>query len=389
MKKKFFTRTRVFSFAVPACMDGMIGLAQTALPLVAIRFGASALFLGTLGWAAQAVRLPCTIGSGLLSEKIGRTRTIIPAAVLGSLACAGFAIARNNHQLLIFYMMMSAAIGLFYPALQAFIGEHSPKGELRKNLSWFNSGWTIGGAVCALSAGFLLTLAKPLPFALASLAAFCTIPLIVIWSRTKVSPAVQVVDDPMSAPASDGPGPLLFIARMGHFLGFFGFAMWRLQFPRLAKFGLHMDEKTIGLLVGILIVGQATGIFIGNAGPWWRGKLWPQLLAQTMLVVAGVTVFFVRSPLLFGLAFLVQGSGLGIAYTGALYYGLQARTNMGRNTGLHEALVASGNITGSFIGGATAQYLSPRAPYITYAIICAVAIMVSLVWWMLNKPKSK
>lgn len=364
-------------------MDGMIGLAQTALPLVAIRFGATPLFLGTLGWVAQTVRLPCTIGSGLLSEKIGRTRMIIPAAILGGLACAGFAIARNNPQLLIFYIMMSAAVGLFYPALQAFIGDHSPKGELRKNLSWFNAGWTVGGAVCALVAGYLLAASTLLPFALASFLAFITALLVLAWSRTKVAHVPEVADEAVIAPATDGPGPLLLIARLGHFFGFFGFAMWRLQFPKLAT-DMHISEGTIGLLVGMMLVGQALGIFIGNAGPWWRGKLWPQLLAQGMLVCAGLIVFMVKLPILFGLAFLIQGAGLGIAYTGALYYGLQARTNMGRNTGLHEALVAAGNISGSFIGGVTAQFISPRAPYVTYSALCLLAIVASLVWWKLN-----
>lgn len=383
MKEKFFTRIRVFSFAVPACMDGMIGLAQTALPLVAIRLGADPWFLGMLGWTAQTVRLPCTIGSGLLSDKIGRTRVIIPACMLGILACAGLAIARTKPQLLLFYIIMSAAVGLFYPALQAFIGDHSPQGELRKNLSWFNAGWTVGGAACALAAGALLERWSGLPFALASLLAFITILLVLDWSRTRLTSHALPSEEVQIAPAVASQSSLLIIARTGHFLGFFGFAMSRLQFPKLAT-ELHMSEKTIALLVGTMLVGQALGILAGNISPWWRGKLWPQLLAQGMLVASGVSVFLVSSPLLFGIAFLVQGTGLGIAYTGALYYGLQARTNMGRNTGLHEALVASGNIAGSFIGGLTAQFIGLRAPYITYAGLCLLAVVVSIVLWIAN-----
>ncbi len=386
MRKQFVTRTRAFSFTVPACMDGMIALAQTALPLVAIRFGASPWFLGMLGWVAQGVRLPCTIGSGLLSEKIGRTRLIIPAAILGVAACAGFAVARNNTQLLIFYALMAAGVGLFYPALQAFIGDHSPKGELRKNLSFFNAGWTVGGAVCGLVAGFLLAAARFLPFAAASVLAFATIPLVLAWSRTKVNHASSAAEEAVAVSADDGPGPLLFIARLGHFLGFFGFTMWRLQFPKLAV-EMRMPDQTIGVLIGMLLVGQASGIFVSSVGPWWRGKLWPQILAQGMLLASGLIVFLVGSPVLFGLAFLIQGTGLGIAYTGALYYGLQARTNMGRNTGLHEALVTSGNILGSLTGGITAQFISLRAPYITYSMLCLVAIMVSVAWWICRRKR--
>jgi len=382
MKEKFFTRVRFFSFAVPACMDGMIGLAQTALPLVAIRLGANPWFLGMLGWTAQTVRLPCTIGSGLLSDKIGRTRVIIPACMLGVLACAGFAMARSMGQLLLFYIIMSAAVGLFYPALQAFIGDHSPQGELRKNLSWFNAGWTVGGSVCALAAGVLLERWSGLPFVLASALAFITILLVMAWSRTKLtSHALPSEELQAVAPPVAGQGSLLVIARMGHFLGFFGFAMSRLQFPKLAT-ELRMSEKTIALLVGTMLVGQALGILAGNISPWWRGKLWPQLLAQGMLVASGIAVYLVFSPFMFGAAFLIQGTGLGIAYTGALYYGLQARTNMGRSTGVHEALVASGNIAGSFLGGLTAQFINLRAPYITYAGLCLIAAVASIFLWI-------
>lgn len=375
MRKPPITRTRAFSFIVPACMDGMINLAQVSLPLVALRFGATPWFLGMLGWVAQTVRLPCTIGSGMLSDKIGRTRVVIPAAAIAVLACSGLAIARDNGQLLLFYVLMSISVGLFYPALQAFIGDHSPRGELRKNLSWFNAGWTIGGSICGLISGYLLIITQPLPFASAAFVALLTIPLVAIWAKSPV--AKHRASETAAQSPDDVPGYLLIIARIGHTLGFFGYAMMRMQFPKLAK-DMGMGEATIGLLVGLMLVGQAAGIFIANAGPWWRGKLWPQILAQGMLAASGVIVFIVKSPALFGTAFLVQGIGLGIAYTGALYYGLQTRTKMGRNTGIHESLVAAGNITGSFAGGAIAQFVSLRSPYVVFAGLCLAAMLVSL-----------
>ncbi|MCX6376406.1 MAG: MFS transporter, partial [Armatimonadetes bacterium] len=255
MRRSSITRTRVFSFAVPACMDGMLNLAQVSLPLVAIRFGASPWFLGMLGWTSQSARLPCNIGSGLLSDRIGRIRVIIPAAVLAIFACLGFAVARNNGQLLLFYILISASVGLFYPALQAFVGDHSPKGELRKNLSWFNAGWTIGGTVCGLISGYLLAVRQALPFTIAAVVALAVVILVWVWSRSPAIRAARRADEPASAP-DDGPGPLLIIARIGHFMGFFGYTMARLQFPKLGV-ELKMTEGTIGLLVGIMLVGQA------------------------------------------------------------------------------------------------------------------------------------
>ncbi len=380
MDRSQIVRTRGFSFGTPALMDGTLGVVQTALPLLAIRFGATAWFLGVLGWTPQTVRLPFTLGAGLLSEKVGRTRVILPAASLAVLACVGLAIARNNLDVLLLYILLMASVGAFYPALQAFIGDHSPKGELRKNLSAFNVGWTVGASLCALPAGYLLATNRALPFATGALLAFGTIQLVRAWSRTPVVTAGPA--DPSAGPPGDdaGPGPLLLIARMGHFLGFFGLSTGRFMFPKLGtSLGLHEGE--IGVLVAMMLVGQAVGILAASAGPWWRGKLWPQLLAMLMALCSGLIVFAAGSKVLFAAAFLVQGMSLGIAYTGALYYGLQARTNMGRNTGIHEFLVAAGNILGALAGGAAAEFINLRAPYLVFAGLSALAALVSLGYW--------
>jgi len=377
MANSYTVRTRIFSFAVPACMDGMINCVQVGLPLLAIRFGASPWFLGMLGWSSQLVRFPLCLGSGALSDKVGRTRVIIPAAVLGAIGCGAIGFTHNRYQLLPFYILVVASMGAFYPSLQAFIGDHSPQGQLRKNLSAFNFGWTVGGSICGLIAGYLLSKSQPLPFALGAALAFVVVGLFLSWNRV---PVASKHSENGIVPTDGGPGPLLFIARTGHFLGFFAYSVARLQFPKLG-IQMGMSEGTVGLLIGMMLVGQAMGIFVAGAGPWWRGKLWPQILSQSMALASGVMAFLVSSPLLFAAAFLMQGTALGIAYTGALYYGLQARTKMGRNTGIHESLVASGNFVGSFAGGAAAQFISLRAPYLVIAGCSLAAIIVSLVFY--------
>jgi MFS family permease len=377
MEKSYVVRTRIFSFAVPACMDGMINCVQVGLPLLAIRFGASPWFLGMLGWSSQLVRFPLCLGSGALSDKVGRTRVLIPAAVLGAIGCGAIGFTQNRYQLLPFYILVVASMGAFYPSLQAFIGDHSPQGQLRKNLSAFNFGWTVGGSITGLIAGYLLSRWQPLPFAVGAALAFIVAGLVLSWKRV---PVAEKHSENGVVPTDGGPGPFLFIARTGHFLGFFAYSVARLQFPKLG-IQMGMSESMVGLLIGMMLVGQAMGIFVAGAGPWWRGKLWPQILSQSMALASGVMAFLVSSPLLFAAAFLMQGTALGIAYTGALYYGLQARTKMGRNTGIHESLVASGNFMGSFAGGAAAQFINLRAPYLVIAGCSLAAIIVSLAYY--------
>jgi len=340
---------------------------QTAAPLLALRFGASAWFLGMLGFTAQTVRLPFCMTMGSLSERVGRVKIIAPAALVMVGGTVGLAVSRNNAHVLVAYIFAVASLGAFYPPLQALIGDHSPRGELTRNLSWFNIGWCAGGSVLALSAGYLLHASKPLPFAVSALMAGAALVLVLGWhSNSRRSKTAQIAV-PQSLASS---GPLLLIARLGHFLGFFALAIGRNIFPKLAQ-SLGFDEGEIGILVGMLLVGQAVGILIANVGPWWKDRIWPQVLAQVLVLIGAIAVFLTASGLVIAVCFLGLGVSLGIAYTAALYYGMQSRMNMGRNTSIHESLVALGNILGALCGGAAAQYVSLAAPYALIAILAA------------------
>lgn len=317
--------------------------------------------------------------------KNSRTAVIFPAAILACITCFTLSLAQDNSQVLIIYILFMASIGAFYPSLQAFIGDRSPIGELRKNLSAFNAGWTIGGSICGLIAGYTFAKSRGLPFEIGALLVIIVVILVYTWSKV-ASNFSNFEPQELSKPQGQNPGSLLTIARMGHFLGFFAYSAARQLFPKLAV-ELGMKPGEIGLLVGMLLVGQALGIAIAGAGPWWRGKLLPLILAQGMVLVSGLVVFFTSLAVLFAIAFLLQGVGLGIAYSAALYYGLQARTNMGRNTGIHESLVAGGNILGSLIGGETAEMISLRAPYMATAIFSALLMLSGLALWQTNRQK--
>jgi MFS family permease len=364
-------RIRIYSLLVPVCTDGMMGLVQTALPLLAISFGANAWFLGILGSAPQFVRLILCLSSGPISDRVGRMRIMLPAAGIAGLACIGFASAHNKLQLIIFYALLLGSIGAFYPSFEAFIGDHSPHGELRKNLAFFNMGWSIGGALFATMSGFLFAGRAAYPFLAAAVLAIMGIGLVIRWSRL---PACCFGGEEATPQAQEGPGALLLISRVGHFLGFFGLSIMRNIFPRLA-FDMGMTAGTIGLLTGMVLVGQGCGMLLSGIGPWWRGKLWVPILAQLTMAAVGLTVFMASSKPMLGTAMFVLGLASGVSCTGALYYGMQSRSRMGSSTGIYESLIAAAFIGGSFLGGLTAQLISMRSPYIMFASMALLAAL--------------
>jgi predicted MFS family arabinose efflux permease len=128
----------------------------------------------------------------------------------------------------------------------------------------------------------------------------------------------------------------------------------------------------------MLLVGQAVGIALVSRGEWWKGRLWPQLAAQALVLIAAIAVFLTSSEFVFAAAFVALGVSLVVAYTAALYYGMQSRKDMGRNTSIHESLVALGNIAGAASGGAVATHFNLRAPYGMIAALAAIMLFASL-----------
>jgi MFS family permease len=319
-------RNRKYSFFIPFLMDGALGMMQNAMPLLAIRFGASAWYLATISWLAQGARLPFCFGAGTLSERVGRMRVIIPAALLFLAGTALMGFTRSKEQVLVAYVIIMPCIGAFYPALQAMIGDVSAKGELRKNLSSFNAGWCIGGSLFAVGAGALLQIWQPMPFIIPSIAAFIVVILAVLWSRGVQTRQSQ---ESSSAFVSDIPhvDSLLLIFRIGHFLSFFGLTMSRMFYPKLGvSFGF--SEAAIGVITSMLLIGQAAGVFVSGAGEWWRGRIWPPVVSLSMMMLSSLVVCFVSNPVVTSIAFFIIGFALTVIYTGALYYGLHSRRNI-------------------------------------------------------------
>jgi len=367
---------RRYSLLIPWFMDGALALIQTAMPLLALSLGANAIMLGTIGWLAQAVRLPICFASGHVSEKYGRAAIAVPAAFAISLAAFGFAFARSNAQVILYYTVALAAIGAFYPPLQAMIGDVSRRGQLTHNLGAFNIGWCIGGSMAALGAGWLVRSGLPVTFFTAAFGFIVAGALVLAWRRTQTRRNV-LAEKGLPSTALD-TGPLLTISRMGVFLGFFSFAVVRILFPQIGK-SLGWSDSKIALVVAWILVGQATGMIAANTRPWWRGRLWPQACAQAVTLVSAFVAWRAESPIALGAAFFAIGVSLSTAYTAALYHGLSSRLHRGRNTGIHEGIVASAGISGSLFGGIAAQTISLRAPYLLIAFVAAACLVTSAI----------
>ena len=365
-------------------------LLQLAVPLLAVKLGADWVMLGNIGWIAQAIRTPICMTSGRLSERVGRATIIVPSAMVCAIVIAALSQARSIGWVIVLYAIALASIGAFYPPLQALIGDASERGQLRKNLGMFNVGWCVGGAVTAAVAGVLVRSGLNVLFFVGAGFCFVSAILVLTWRGKRANAAASAESDEEAADAvGEDFGPLLPIARMGHFVGFFGFSVVRILFVKMGVTSFAWSKETVANVVAIFLWGLSIGILITNVSPWWRGKLWPQVLAQlTMLIcaagaalVCSPVLAFARSVVVIGVLFFLFGMAQSVAYTGALYYGLSSRKGKGANTGLHEALVAAGSVSGCLLGGLAAQRFGVAAPFTTLAVVAAAALLATAVIW--------
>ena len=368
-------KNRFFSFITPFFFDGAYSLLTAVIPILAIHMGADSLFLGAMGVIGQTIRFPICLMSGRLSEKVGRIAISIPAAILLAITCILITKATNKSQVLILFTLSTVSLGLFYPPLQALIGDVSKKGLLTKNLGAFNMGWCIGATITAIGAGYLIDISMNLTFYVSAFMALVASALVGYWGWRK-STAKQE-EEIQSENSSIDYSKLLIVSRLGMFVGFFSYATIRMLFPKLGL-ELGWKEAEIVKVVSALLVGQGSGIIIANISPWWREKWWPQITAISLIMLSILVVGFTGNKVLLIIAFITCGFSLSICYTSSLYLGIAARKNIGKNTGIHESLVALGVNMGCLLGGAGAQYISLKTPYFLASGLAFCIILISM-----------
>ncbi|MDH7602222.1 MAG: MFS transporter [Armatimonadota bacterium] len=369
-------RNRVFAFLIPWFMDGGIVFLQTAMPLMVVRLGASALLLGSIGWIGQAFRLPVCLFAGQLSERVGRVSVIVPAACLFGLGCVLMSSATSPWQVLPCYVIALASIGSFYPPLQALIGDVSQHSELRKSLGAFNLGWCTGSAVAALCAPILVGSGLARTLQAGAGASFTAALLVLCWRwSSKRARQTASANGPSNPPS---PESLLLLARIGHFVSYYGYSTIRIMFPKYAISGLGWSDVLVAWATAQHLVGLGLGVALAGVSGWWRGKLWPIAGALAMMMVSGAVGAISHTLVPTALAFFAFGFSQSVVYTAALYYGLSAAGNRGRNAGVHESLVAAGGISGCLLGGIAAQQIGLAAPLVLLAVLSGLALVLVL-----------
>jgi MFS family permease len=149
-----------------ACQAGMVnnlndGMAWALLPLFFAAHGLGLREIGLLAGAYPAVWGAGQLGTGWMSDHLGRKRLVVAGMLLQSLAIAGFALLPGFAWWLAESAVLGAGTALVYPTLLAVVGDAARIPDRATSVGiyrlWRDAGYAVGAIVVGViadAAGF-------------------------------------------------------------------------------------------------------------------------------------------------------------------------------------------------------------------------------------------
>ena len=330
-------------------MDGGFFLIMVATPFKLLDLGAGALELGAAAAIGSLTYITAAPLAGRLSDRMRRSLLCMSGGLL-LIVCAVLAwLSVKMEQLLALQLLMGLGKALYWPAVQATLGDLSPAGARVGALGRFNIAWSTGKTTGFLLGGLLLgacgSSAVFWTGAAAVVAAFFLLPRGAAMAQARQEAAtLPAGPDPPAAPDREPSIRLrkfLTMAWAANAASYGVFGILHFHLPQwFARRG--WDPGHYGWFLGA-ILGSQTLVFLLLASrvrlAWSARRLWlPQaggLAAVASIPLHGHFALLLAAAPLIGLA-------CGVSYAASIFYSLEASDCRGRNAGIHEGLIGAG-----------------------------------------------
>jgi len=367
-------------YFAPFLVDMCMGSITIAVPLMAISLGVSSLWLGILGSSSGLAYVSLCFLFGKLSERWHRKNLLVLGSFVYVAASLLFSFSSQIYHLYLSMLLLGTAGAMFWPTLEAWIAEKESKRTLTQKMALFNISWSTGFAVGPLIGGILFGMNFKLPFYFAFFVSVLVL-FVLLYKTPKVSLATKSKSFTDKTLLSEDPPDsfslYIKISRMANFILCLCLGMMRYIFPELAT-ELQISPSFLGLLFFILAFSQMLTFYGLGRVHQWHYRVFPLALFQLIAAVGLIVIFTASSLPLFLLAFVFIGVGLGMTFSSSLFYSINITSQKGPSAAIHEPVLMSGFLLGPLIGGAVAQRLSLRAPYLAFAAIVVVGISIQL-----------
>lgn len=365
-------KKRYYYFLLPFLVDMSAGISLFSFPLYAKEY----LHLSALAIGLVAALLGCLYtGLNLLFEKIEKVLRIERLIPLGlSLITVSYISLNLIKGAPAFVFVFSlAAIGhaLFWPAFEAHLTLGKSEKVKKKNLGYFNLGWSTGLTISGpLLGGLIYGGIGPKTFLFSGFIALGSLSLTLVHFKEEIPLPDQ------NLPKLSEPGlfdkKVLYLIWISNFLSFLIINTLRTFFPLLGL-EMKMSPGFIGFILFLPGFSQIIITFFLKNNPLWSYNLKTIILGQFLAISGLILIGFSRSIFFIGLGLFLPGFMAGITNYSSNFMSLSQEEEGKKRIGIHEALIGLAGIISGLWGGAISRALGLRAPYISSALLILIA----------------
>jgi predicted MFS family arabinose efflux permease len=337
-----------------------------------------------VGWIAATWQgcyvLGCLTMRPVFETLLPRYSMIFSAAGMG-MAVTAILLSRSVAAVYIFYGLFGFCLSFFWPPLMSWLSLGIEGKQLSQAMTRLTFVGNIGTIVSPFVAGSLSSLAPRYPLYGAT-ALFCANCLLLIGAALalpRIRCDKQRGRSRRGEPGSpDRSSSLRFSAWVGLFVTFTVLGVIITVFPMFARDDLGLSKSTIGALLLFRALCTAIGYLILGRTTLWHFRPAPMTAGLALLAVLVFGISRASSLPLVASSLALIGPLISLAFSYSFFHGASGASRRATRMAIHEALLASGLIAGSAVGGLLYQHYSMTAVSVFCAALIGAAILTQL-----------
>ncbi len=351
-------------------------------PQIALDLGIHKAGLGILGGVGSASYVLTCLWTGRLSDRRGRKALPVVGTAVIATGFMCMPLARNLAQLCLCRAVTGLGHGMFWPCIEAWLGDESPAGDVLRTVGRFNLSWATVDIFAPVLWGRLYDFRPALLFHAG--AAVALVPFLMLLPLPAARREKVLQGDALLPPHPRWQ-TFLIAAWVANFFSYLCNGLITALFPELARtFGYY--GQGAGTFLALAYITRLAAFIIAPRTAFWLYKARLQVGWQWAAIAGLLLIGLGNSGLVFGLACALIGVSMGMSYSASMFYSLAAPQARGSRSAAHEIFVGLGMAVGPIFGGWLAQVFdSLRAPYYFGAAAVLFGIAVQCVLFLVGR----
>jgi predicted MFS family arabinose efflux permease len=290
----------------------------------------------------------------------------------------------------VIYSLIGLSLSFFWPPMMAWVASGLEGSTLNRVISRYNFSWSVGIIIGPVLAGWLSQKTPELPLLFGGCSLFVCF-LIIIAGYLFVPQMREPVkeEEQRGADASGRSGDTLlrYPAWVGVFTAFVVLGVIANIFPVSARNDLFLSKSTIGFILFLRSLFNTLGFLLMGRLVFWHFKGWPLILGQALTACVLLLLMKTSAVIPMALFIILLGVLTSFNFSNSFFHGVSGSSRRASRLAIHEAVLAFGMISGSYLGGIIYKSSSMSLVYfLCIAIVLAgMVVQTGLCLWVKNR----